>query len=66
MTKGHYTNGGHYILLRGVTLDGSILVADPASRERSLTSWDLSLILEELSQTRANGAPLWLISKPQG
>lgn len=66
MTKGHFTNGGHFILLRGVTLDGSILVADPASRERSLTSWDLSLILEELSQTRANGAPLWLISKPQG
>lgn len=64
MTKGHFTNGGHFILLRGVTLDGSILVADPASRERSLTSWDLSLILEELSQTRANGAPLWMLSKP--
>lgn len=65
MTKGHFTNGGHFILLRGVTLDGSILVADPASRERSLTSWDLSLILEELSQTRANGAPLWLLSPSQ-
>lgn len=63
MTTGHFTNGGHFILLRGVTLDGSILVADPASRERSLTPWDLNLILDELSQTRANGAPLWLLSK---
>lgn len=65
MTKGHFTNGGHFILLRGVALDGSILVADPASRERSLTPWDLDLILDELSQTRANGAPLWLLSRPQ-
>jgi hypothetical protein len=62
MSKGHFTNGGHFILLRGVTLDGSILVADSNSRERSLTEWDPQIILDELSKSRNNGAPLWLLS----
>lgn len=64
MTKGHFTKGGHFILLRGTTLGGEILVADPASRDRSLIPWDLSLILDELSPSRHNGAPLWLLSRP--
>lgn len=59
---GHFTNGGHFILLRGVTLDGKILVADPASSDRSLTIWDLDLILEELSPNRSSGGPLWAVS----
>lgn len=62
MGPGHFTNGGHFIVLRGLTLDGSILVADPASQERSLTTWDLDLLLEELSPGRHNGGPLWVIS----
>lgn len=62
MGPGHFTNGGHFIVLRGVTLDGSVLVADPASSDRSLTTWDLDLILEELSAGRSNGGPLWAIS----
>ena len=45
--------------LRGVTLDGRVLVADPNSRERSLAAWDPELILSELSPSRNNGAPLW-------
>ena len=62
MGPGHFTNGGHFIVLRGLTLDGSVLVADPASLERSLTTWDLDLILEELSPNRSSGGPLWPIS----
>lgn len=62
MTKGHFTNGGHFILLRGATLDGGILVADPSSRERSLAVWDPQVILDELSKSRSSGAPLWLLS----
>lgn len=62
MGPGHFTNGGHFIVLRAVTLDGSILVADSASRERSLTTWDPDLILEELSASRSNGGPLWAVS----
>lgn len=64
MTKGHFTRGGHFILLRGATLGGEILVADPASQDRSLIPWELSLILEELSPSRHDGAPLWVLSKP--
>jgi len=64
MTRGHFTKGGHFILLRGTTLAGEILVADPASRERSLIPWDLSLILDELSPSRHDGAPFWILSRP--
>lgn len=62
MGPGHFTNGGHFILLRGTTLDGGVLVADPASPDRSLTLWDLDLILNELSQGRSSGGPLWALS----
>lgn len=65
MTKGHFTQGGHFILLHGMTLDGSILVADSSSRERSLMLWDAQLILDELSASRHNGAPLWSLSPAQ-
>lgn len=62
MTTGHFTNYGHFIVLRGVTLSGDILVADPASRDRTLTLWSPDLILEELSLARNHGTPLWLFS----
>lgn len=62
MGPGHFTKGGHFIVLRGVTLSGKILVADPNSPERSLMEWDPELILEELSRSTAHGAPLWVIS----
>lgn len=64
MGPGHFTGSGHFILLRGLTLTGQVLVADPASRERSLTPWELSLILDELSASTAHGAPLWALSAP--
>ena len=35
MGPGHFTKSGHFIVLRGVTADGKILVADPASISRS-------------------------------
>ena len=59
---GHFTKGGHFILIRGITLNGSLLVADPNSIERSLMEWDPELILSELSRSTQNGAPLWVIS----
>ena len=62
MTTGHFTQKGHFILLRGTTLDGQILVADPASPDRSLPPWDPQLIIDELSASRHSGAPLWLLS----
>lgn len=64
MGPGHFTNNGHFILLRGCTLSGSILVADPNSRDRSLAEWDPQLILGELSRSTASGGPLWTLSLP--
>ena len=65
MGPGHFTKSGHFIILRGVTLSGDILVADPGSLEHSLTAWDAQLILDELSQSTASGSPLWLISRTE-
>ena len=62
MGPGHFTQSGHFIVLRGVTLSGEILVADPSSLDRSLTAWDAQLIFDELSHNPANGGPLWVIS----
>ena len=66
MKAGHFTDSGHFILLRGTTLNGNILVADPNSRERSLQEWDPQLIVNELSNSRTAGAPLWFLSGPSG
>lgn len=60
MSKGHFTNSGHFIVLRG-TQDGLILVADPASYSRSQKAWDLSIILEEASRRAGSGGPFWII-----
>lgn len=62
MGPGHFTSKGHFILIRGVTLSGTVLVADPNSKERSLMEWDPQLILDELSASTSDGAPLWVIS----
>ncbi len=60
MTKGHFTSGGHFIVLRGVQGD-KILVADPSSYTRSQKAWDLSIILNEASRRAAAGGPFWII-----
>jgi len=62
MSKGHFTKGGHFIILRGVTADGKILVADPASQSRSEQEWDLSIILNEARKDAGSGGPLWVLS----
>ena len=66
MTKGHFTSSGHFIVLRGVTKEGKILVADPASVQRSKQEWDLSIILDEASKDAGAGGPFWIISRGTG
>lgn len=61
MSKGHFTRGGHFIVLRGVTADGKILVADPGSHSRSNQTWDLSLIINEARKDADAGGPFWAI-----
>ena len=60
MLKVHFTSSGHFIVLRGVK-DGKILVADPASYDRSSMEWDLSIILNEASTHAGAGGPFWII-----
>lgn len=63
MGKGHFTSSGHFIVLRGVTEEGKILVADPASKKRSEQEWDLDIFLKEARQHAAAGGPFWIFSK---
>lgn len=63
MSKGHFTTGGHFIVLRGVTEDGNILVADPASVKRSSQEWALGIITNEASRKAGSGGPFWVFSK---
>lgn len=62
MTKGHFTSSGHFIVLRGVTEDGNILVADPASVKRSNREWALGIITNEASRRAGSGGPFWVMS----
>ncbi|MFB5678065.1 C39 family peptidase [Paenibacillus terreus] len=62
MSKGHFTSSGHFIVLRGVTDDGQILVADPASKKRSEKEWDFSIILKEARKNAGAGGPFWIIN----
>ena len=50
MGPGHFTSGGHYIVLRGITEDGRIIVADPNSEKRSQQTWDVGVFLNEGKQ----------------
>jgi len=59
MGAGHFTTTGHFIVLRGTTDWGGILVADPNSLDRSQMVWDFELIASEV-QTWGSG-PFWII-----
>lgn len=63
MGPGHFTKGGHFIVLRGLTEDGKILVYDPASLSRSEKSWDISIIMSESSTLGGvDGYPFWVFT----
>lgn len=62
MAKGHFTSSGHFIVLRGITQDGKVLVADPASYKRSNQEWDMRIILNEARGTASAGGPFWSLS----
>lgn len=64
MNKGHFTNGGHFLLLTQVTEDGQIRIADPADWNNSTMAWDPQLILDEVRKKADGGGPLWAIGMP--
>lgn len=61
MKKGHFTQTGHYIVLRGMTKNGKILVADCGDRKRN-GAWNFDTIYEEARSEAGAGGPFWIIS----
>lgn len=61
MARGHFTRSGHFIVLRGVTASGNILVADPSSVKRSNQEWPLGIITGEVSHRAGSGGPFWVL-----
>lgn len=50
MGPGHFTKAGHFIVLRGIDENGKVIVADPASEERTNQTWDMDIITSEGKQ----------------
>lgn len=63
MGEGHFSDSGHFLILRNTTLEGDLLVADPNSWENSTRPWDASLILSEVKNSFDAGGPAWSIGK---
>lgn len=63
MNEGHFTSGGHFLILRGVTLEGKILIADPKSLENSLKPWDPEIFIKEAKYSANSGGPFWAVEK---
>ncbi len=62
MGNGHFTENGHFLILRGVTLDGKLLIADPAGWENTQKQWDMEIIINEAKYGCGNGGPMWSVS----
>ena len=55
MGPGIFTKNGHYIVLRGVTADGKILVNDPNSSKRTQMAFPLSTIIGQARRANSFG-----------
>lgn len=60
MGPGHFTTGGHFIVLRGITSEGNVLVADPISVRKTGMEWDMRIIMNEASRKAVAGGPFWI------
>ncbi len=61
---GYFTDGGHFIVIRGINDDGTVNIADPASAEHTRTPYDPAFILGELKSAASDaGGPLWSVSQ---
>lgn len=47
MGPGTFTNAGHYLVLRGITEDGKILLNDPASPERTAEAYSIKTLINQ-------------------
>lgn len=63
MGPGHFTVSGHFIVLRGITSEGKVLVADPVSIRKTGMEWDMGIILSEAKSWAAAGGPFWILEE---
>lgn len=64
MGPGDFTDSGHFIVAYGYDDSGNILIADPASQERSSSAWPADTLITQLSRSARDGGPVWVLSKP--
>lgn len=63
MAPGHFTKGGHYIVLYGLSKDGKKLqVADCGGRARN-GWWNVDTVFNEARSNASANGPFWAISK---
>ncbi len=62
MGKGSFTRTGHFIVLRGMTEDGTVYVADPNSKENTEKTWELTQIINEAKSWAGFNGPFWIVS----
>lgn len=60
MREGLFCDGGHFVVIRGVTDDGSILVADCWNADNNSINFDYNTINENLKKDGGNC--LWVLS----
>lgn len=63
MGKGSFTRSGHFIVLRGITEDGMVYVADPNSKENTDKTWSLTQIVNEAKSWAGANGPFWIVSR---
>lgn len=61
MGEGHFTSGGHFILLCEMDENGRVTVADPKSVERTEKKWEFEIIAEEAKTSPAAGGAFWIL-----
>lgn len=62
MGAGHFTAGGHFIIIIDRWSENQVRIADPANLENTQRPWDIQLILNEISAYAQAGGPVWSIT----
>ena len=63
MGKGYFTQGGHFIILRGINNQGQILIADSKNKDNNNIGFNAEQLLNESKKNATAGGPFWLIEK---